>query len=234
MLFLEKGLGAIMDRFIMSNLKPKSHIHFIGIGGISMSALARFVLESGYAVSGSDAVRSEQTQALVDCGINVDIGEQITGGLIAADTVVYTDAVPFTHTQLQYAVQTQKRILSRPDLLRLVANEFKEVIAIAGSHGKTTCTSICAHIFAELGLPFCAHIGGMDTDFGNYYQTGREYLITEACEYRRNILKIKPTSAVLLNVDKDHMECYSGEQDLLTCFQSYCLSANTAFVSRTW
>lgn len=214
----------------IQGLKTSKRVYFIGIGGISMSALARFVLESGYAVSGSDAVRSEQTQALVDCGINVDIGEQITGGLIAADTVVYTDAVPTTHLQLQYAIKTQKCILSRPDLLRLVANEFKEVIAIAGSHGKTTCTSICAHIFAELGLPFCAHIGGMDADFGNYYQTGREYLITEACEYRRNILKIKPTSAVLLNVDKDHMECYSGEQDLLTCFQSYCLSANTAFV----
>ena len=82
----------------------------------------------------------------------------------------------------------------------------------------------------SVNLPFTAHIGGEDSDFGNFYTTGWEYLLTEACEYKKNLLKLNPEVGVLLNIDRDHMECYEGFEDLKSCFRSYCERTKTAFV----
>ena len=206
-------------------------LYFIGIGGISMSALAKFLSTQGYQVSGSDALRGEETEMLVFYGIKVFIGEDgQRKALQEADAVVYTDAIAPSNAELLQAICLKKKVFSRVDLLSRICESFQNVIAIAGSHGKTTCTSMCAHILRSIGVPFTAHIGGEDSVLGNFYSCGCDYLVTEACEYKRNILKIKPSVGVLLNIDLDHMECYRDESDLIHCFRQYCLSAQTAFI----
>ncbi len=209
----------------------KKKIYFIGIGGISMSALAKLLSANGYTVSGSDCVRGEETDALAFYGVKVFIGvDGERAELKDADAVVYTDAIAEAHTELKRAKGLKKPVYSRAELLGLLSKEFQTVLAVAGSHGKTTCTAMCAHAMKSVAANFTAHIGGEDADFGNFHSTGEEYLVTEACEYRRNLLRLQPTVGILLNIDEDHMECYRDVDDLTDCFRRYCESAKTAFV----
>ncbi|MBE5751854.1 MAG: UDP-N-acetylmuramate--L-alanine ligase [Clostridiales bacterium] len=214
----------------LKGLKGKK-FYFIGIGGISMSALAKLLKTSGYSVAGSDGARGEETENLAFYGVKAYIGvDGERKELIEADGVVYTDAIAADNAELLTAKRLQKRIYARAELLQIVCAAFPHTLAVAGSHGKTTCTSMCAHILKSVGVPFTAHIGGEDGVFGNFYTTGREYFVTEACEYKRNILKVKAETAIVLNIDRDHMECYEDERDLVDCFRRFCQSAKTAFV----
>ena len=204
--------------------------YFLGIGGISMSALAKLVYFRGYTISGYDAARSEQTEELSALGIPVKIGDGEDLALQRAEVVVYSDAIGDTDARLVYAKRVGKIVCGRMELLSMLCGRFKKVVSVAGSHGKTTCTAMCAHIFKTLNVPFSAHIGGEDADFGNFHSCGGEYFVTEACEYKKNMLKMRSSRAILLNIDKDHMECYEDEEDLGSSFESYCAAADVAFV----
>lgn len=215
----------------LESLKEIKKVYFIGIGGISMSSLAKFLSVNGYAVSGSDIQRTETTESLAFYGIHVFIGVEANRlELVECDAVVYTDAVKDNHKELQKAHSLGKICYSRGELLRLICDEFPHVITVAGSHGKTTCTAMCAHILKAVAAPFTAHIGGEDGTFGNFCAYGSEYFLTEACEYKKNLLKLRSEIAILLNIDKDHMECYRDEAELSDCFRQYVESAKTAFV----
>ena len=196
-----------------------------------MSALAKYLVLNGYNVCGSDMMKGEQTSSLAFYGVKVFIG--VDGNrkeLLQADTVVYTDAISVENAELKYARESGKKLYSRAELLSLISQDFSTVIAVGGSHGKTTCTSMCAHVLKYASAQFTAHIGGEDSQLGNFHYNGKDYLITEACEYKRNMLKIQANVAILLNIDRDHMECYDGEEDLVNCFRQYCAKARTAFV----
>lgn len=195
-----------------------------------MSALAKLVFYRGYTISGYDETRSEQTEELSALGIPVKIGDGEDKALEKADAVVYSDAIKENDERLVYAKKTGKAIYGRMQLLHDISKRFDEVIAVAGSHGKTTCTAMCAHVLKRLAVPFTAHIGGEDGDFGNFYSNGGSYFVTEACEYKKNMLKLPSTRAVLLNIDNDHMECYDGENDLVSSFEKYCRNAKEAIV----
>lgn len=197
-----------------------------------MSALAKLALRCGYFVAGSDAVCGETVRELKTLGVWVKIGvcEEVNKPLLEADFVVYTDALSGEDFELSYAKKSGKRAYSRAEFLTIVSKGFSFVTAIAGSHGKTTCTSMCAHVLKAAGTPFCAHIGGMDSFFGNFYLSGFDHFLTEACEYKKNLLKLSADRAVVLNVDLDHMECYDGEQDLIETFSRFCNQAKVAFV----
>ncbi len=196
-----------------------------------MSALAKLFSLWGYSVAGSDSIKSEQTKDLAFYGIRTYIGEDDDReALLNSDIVVYTDAISKENKEFLKAVHMKKCLYSRAEMLGLVCCEFANVIAVAGSHGKTTCTSMCAHVLKSCGVPFSAHIGGEDHHFGNFYFNGEEYFVTEACEYKKNLLHIMPNVAILLNIDKDHMECYSNEEDLRQTFYTFCLHSKTAFV----
>ncbi len=215
----------------IKGLEKAKKIYFIGIGGISMSALAKFLSTCGYHVSGSDGMRGEETEALAFYGVRVYIGtDGMRKELKEADVVVFTDAIPFDHVEIFAAKRLGKKICSRAELLQMISEEFPNVIAVAGSHGKTTCTSMCAHVLKYASAPFTAHIGGEDSEFGNFYTTGAEYFVTEACEYKKNLLKLRANVALLLNIDKDHMECYADFDDLKDSFRRYCQNADAAFV----
>lgn len=215
----------------LKGLEKVRRIYFIGLGGISMSALAKLCATLGYIVSGSDITRAENMKNLTYYGVSVYVGsEEKRNDLNIADLVIYTDAVPCTDVELMRAKALGKRILSRAEFLSIVCDNFNNVISVAGSHGKTTCTAMTAHIFRALKTSFTAHIGGEDVLLGNFFYSGNEYFVTEACEYKKNFLKLRSTHAIVLNIDKDHMECYDGLDDLTDSFKRYCLQANNAFV----
>lgn len=199
--------------------------HLIGIGGISMSSLAKFLLELGYRVQGSDLTENEQTAQLAHMGATVYRGhaaEQARG----ADVVVYTSAIREDNPEYGYALAHGIQLFSRVELLNILSYNYGHVVAVAGSHGKTTTTAMFAHVLAAANCPFGLHLGGEDSVFGNYYNGGNGYFITEACEYRKNLLHLRPEYAILLNVDSDHMECYRNREELEDTFALFCKTAH--------
>lgn len=192
-----------------------------------MSALAELLKDRGKTVAGSDICANEYTDALEKKGIHVTYGEtdESVGGF---DAVVYTDAIKETNVQLLEAKKTDKIMISRGRLLGEICALYKTVIAVSGCHGKTTCCSMLAHIFRCSEKKFASHIGGRDTILGNYYSCGDEYLITEACEYKKNFLLLKPDISVLLNSDADHLECYDGKEELRRSYALFAEKAKTA------
>lgn len=194
-----------------------------------MSALALFLLAQGYAVTGSDSLPSETVEKLRERGIPVRVGkERDTEWVTAADAVVYTDAVSLEDKELSTAFSLQKKIFKRAELLGFITARFPFSLAVSGSHGKTTCTAMCAHILGAAKAPFTAFIGGEDRGMSNFYSSGREYLVTEACEYKKNLLKIPAKTRIVLNVDKDHMECYRDFSELKDTFSEFLNEAETA------
>ena len=199
--------------------------YFIGIGGVSMSALAKYLIYRGKKVSGSDLVSSVYTDELIFLGASVKIGE-VTDSVENFDVIVYTDAVQENNVQLKEAEKIDKIILSRGQLLYEISRGFGTVIAVSGCHGKTTCTSMLAHIFLAAGKKFFAHIGGRDLVFANSFFCGTDYLITEACEYKKNFLLLRPNVAILLNSGADHLECYGSIENLRAAYRQFVNNAD--------
>lgn len=201
--------------------------YFIGIGGVSMSGLAKFLLAQGKTVDGSDNVASVYTDELTALGSKIAIGGD-KGSVRNYDAVVYTDAISENDIQLSEARALKKTIFSRGRLLADIGSEFGKVIAVSGCHGKTTCTAMLAHIFSAADKAFAAHIGGKDLTFSNTYYCGNDYFITEACEYKKNFLLLKPDISVILNSDADHLECYGSKENLRSAYLQFASNAETA------
>lgn len=203
------------------NLFDGTHkYYFVGIGGVSMSALAKIVLSMGNGVCGSDRVESEYTRDLTARGIQVDFtGDDCR--LDDCDVVIYTDAVKPDDQHLRRAVADNKLIIPRGAFLAELCKKYKHTIAVAGCHGKTTCVSMLSHIFASADREFTAHIGGNDLAFGNCRITGYDFMLTEACEYNKNFLRLRPDISVILNTDADHLECYSGRDGLIEAYRQF-------------
>lgn len=201
--------------------------YFIGICGVSMSALAMFAVSANKRVGGSDKNISAAGR-LKSAGIKVNGGG--TRALESYDAVVYTDAVNRNDPELKLARLIGKPIISRGRLLADVCGNFSQVIAVSGCHGKTTCTAMLASVFLAADKKFGAHIGGMAAGFGNFYLSGNDYFITEACEYKRNFLLLSPNISVVLNTDADHLECYDSADELRECYKKFALRASRAVV----
>ncbi len=199
----------------------------IGIGGVSMSALARLLRDRGVRVRGCDARASAFTDMLVRNGIPVCIGREE----IAEGTVVYTEAVDVHGEQLGQAKRAGKRLLSRAELLGRIAEEYPCVLSVAGSHGKTSATSMLAHVLMHAGQRFTCHIGGEDRALGNYFTAGDEVFLTEACEFRRSFLRLRSDIAVILNTDLDHTDCYRSRGELLKAYAQFAASAASVVVN---
>ncbi|MGN0818521.1 MAG: UDP-N-acetylmuramate--L-alanine ligase [Candidatus Coproplasma sp.] len=198
--------------------------YFIGIGGVSMSALAKMLVLSGARVAGSDIMPNEYTAELEKMGAVVEYGEE-TEKIARYGTVVYSDAIRENDARLKEAIRLRKTIIPRGEFLRQISVNYGKVIAVAGCHGKTTCTSMLAHIFACAEKKFTCHIGGSDLRFSNCYCGGEDFFITEACEYNKNFLRLKPDVAVVLNSDADHLECYGTVKNLKEAYVDFAESA---------
>ncbi len=194
------------------------HVHFIGIGGISMSALAKFLLKNGILVSGSDKAVNDNVFELLKLGIKIDNSlNQIKN----ADLVVINSAISGDDAQLTFAKANNIRVITRSKLLSEISEKFSYSIGVSGSHGKTTATSLIAHILDSDGKNFTAHIGGIDLDYGNLTCKGKDYFLTEVCEYKKNIEQFKPDLGVVLNIDNDHLDSYKTIQNLTKSFYSF-------------
>jgi len=206
-----------MQKRIWGNLNS---FYLIGIGGVSMSGIAKFLLAKGKVVAGSDAAVGDYTAELQKLGIKVSVGN-VPESVSAYDAVVYTDAVHEDNLQLSEAKRLKKVIYSRGQFLYEISRTFKTVIAVSGCHGKTTCTAMLAHIFAAANKEFCSHVGGRDKTLSNTYYCGNSYFLTEACEYKKNFLLLKPDIGVVLNSDADHLECYGSKENLIAAYGQF-------------
>ena len=190
-----------------------------------MSALAKILSARGKSVRGSDVAEGEYTASLTAAGIPVST-ERDDPALDGCDVVVYTDAVRSDDAHIARAVRAGKPLVSRGKLLAALCACYGRTIAVAGCHGKTTCTAMLAHIFHEAGRSFTAHIGGNDAVFDNCVAEGDDYFITEACEYKQNFLLLSPDIAVILNSDADHLECYGGASELVAAYRRFAESSS--------
>ncbi len=195
-----------------------------------MCALAKFMLKKGYHVSGSDLNRSRFTDALQALGATIFIGHRAEN-VGSAQIVVYTSAIPKINPEIRAAKHDGKLLLSRMALLSYVANKYPQTVAVCGSHGKTTATAMIAHVFKAGKVKFTAHIGGEDRKLGNLYHSGNTCFLTEACEYQKNFLSLYPDITLILNLEKDHMECYDGESDLYGVFSQFANQSHVTVVN---
>lgn len=198
------------------------HIHFIGIGGISMSGFAELLHSMGFHITGSDWQESKITKHLETLGIQVVYGqtkENITKNI---DLVVYTAAVKETNPEYQEAVRLDIPMMERATMVGQVMKNYSSAIAIAGTHGKTTTTSIASHVFLAANLDPTISVGGILRAIGGNIRIGHsEHFITEACEYTNSFLQFYPSVGVILNIEEDHMDFFKDINDIRHSFRQF-------------
>ena len=200
----------------------KSKVYFIGIGGISMSAIARILHREGHFVGGSDRVESEVTDKLLHEGIKVSFSHKASN-VSGYDCVVYSSAINNDDPELKSAISLGKQVLSRAEALSKLSQGYEKNICICGSHGKTTTTAIIGEMVAG-SVGGLIHIGGESVNFkDNLIVSGenKNFFVTEACEYKDNFLKLRPDIAVVLNISKDHMDYFKTEKNLINSFKAF-------------
>ncbi len=193
------------------------HVHFIGIGGIGMSGIAEILLNLGYRISGSDLKLSPITDRLQALGAQVYEGH-IAGQVDAADAVVVSSAVLESNPEVQEARRRQIPVIPRGELLAELMR-LKYGVAIAGSHGKTTTTSMTAALLSYAGLDPTVVVGGRVAGMGSNARLGRsDFLVVEADESDRSFLRLAPILAVVTNIDREHLDCYGSLEQVQQAF----------------
>jgi len=197
-----------------------AHVHFVGIGGIGMSALARFLLAGGHRVSGSDLAPGEQGEALALAGAKIQTGhraEHIDG----AGLVVVTSAVSADNPEARAAQARGIPVMKRSELLAAIANSGRG-IAVAGTHGKTTTSALIGHILTQTGLDPTVLVGGISQNLGSNARVGGgEFVVVEADEYDASFLHLHPEIAVITNVEPDHLDFYGDFDRLQAAFRQF-------------
>ncbi len=203
-------------------LNTLNKVHFIGIGGISMSALAEILLARGIHVSGSDAKESDLTIQLKEKGANVLYGQRAENITNDTDLVVYTAAIQPDNVELKAAVSMQIPTMVRADFLGIIMKEYKNAINVAGTHGKTTTTSMISHVLLQAQCDPTILVGGMlPSIHGNLRIGHSENFVTESCEYTNSFLSFFPTTAVILNIKEDHLDFFKDIDDIRNSFKKF-------------
>lgn len=195
--------------------------YLFGIGGVSMSALAIMLKAMGNDVSGSDEVCGFGTELLEKEKISVDyvLNEK---KILDADIIVYSSAIKENNKLFVFAKENNKKIISRGKLLGEIAQKYKNVIAVAGAHGKTTTTAMIYEILKNANKNPTLHLGGYRLEDGlNYYLGSREIFVTEACEYYDNFLNLHPKIGVVTNIEKEHLDYFKTYENLLNSFEQF-------------
>ncbi len=204
-----------------SPLTTAGTVHFVGIGGIGMSALAELLLSRGKTVTGSDARHSPLIEGLRSRGARVNIGHD-PASVEGADLVVVTSAARVDNPEVARARALGLPIVKRAELLGWLVGE-SHGLAVAGTHGKTTTTGMLAFILLRAGLRPTALIGGEPLDFPNHGLLGDgPYLVAEADEFDRSFLRLWPKVAVVTSIEADHLDCYADLQDIVDTFREFC------------
>ena len=197
------------------------NIHIVGICGVSLSALAVLLSREGARVTGSDLDETEAAR-LRTLGITVFVGHRKENILSDTDMVVFSSAISDNNPELIEAKRRGLVLLSRAELLSEISKRYGCVIAVAGSHGKTTTTAMIASMLIDAGLNPTVHVGGWFSKIGGNVRVGsKAYFVTEACEYKNNFLKLCPDTAVILNVQADHLDFFKTFAGVVKGFFSF-------------
>ena len=199
-------------------------IHFIGIGGISMSGLAEVLLQKGFRISGSDNRESELTKTLEQMGATIFIGQRAQNIRDDVDLVVYTAAIHADNPEMEETIRRDIPRLSRAELLGQLMRNYRVPIAVSGTHGKTTTTSMIALILMEAGLDPTVSVGGMLKEIGGNIRVGDSgYFLTEACEYTNSFLSFFPKIGIILNIEEDHLDFFKDLDDIYDSFHRFAM-----------
>ena len=204
------------------NFEKPVHIHFIGIGGISMSGLAEILLNEHFTVSGSDNKESKLTTHLRDMGAKISIGQKASNIEDGIDVVVYTAAIHEDNEEFAEAKRHGLPMLSRAELLGQLMTNYKLPIAVAGTHGKTTTTSMLSHILLAGDTDPTISVGGiLPAIHGNIRVGNSEIFVTEACEYTNSYHHFFPKISIILNIEEDHMDFFKDINDIRDSFHTF-------------
>ncbi len=210
-----------MEKQKTVNLQEVQRAYFIGIGGIGMSAIARYLHRRGISVSGYDKTETVLTKKLVEEGMTIHYDDDPTLIPQGVDLVVYTPAVPAEHRELNHLRAGDYPVLKRAAVLGLIS-QTRGTIAIAGTHGKTTTSAILSHLLHCGGIDCTAFLGGIAQNFGSNYVAGdSNWVVVEADEYDRSFLHLHPTIAVVLSTDADHLDIYGERAQMLESFRDF-------------
>lgn len=215
------------------NLKTINNVYFIGIGGIGMSALARYFVANGKQVAGYDKTATDITKGLQDLGVYIHFNDNIIEVdpkyLNKEDTlVVYTPAIPQSHSELNYFKTNNFQVHKRSAVLGEVTKQTI-CLAVAGTHGKTTTTSILGHLLNECDAPVTAFLGGISENYNsNLILNGTEVTVVEADEFDRSFLTLSPNLACITSMDADHLDIYGDASELVKSFKEFseCIKPN--------
>ena len=210
-----------MNDINLSNLPDNAYIHMVGIGGISMSALAHMLKVFGYHVTGSDRCETEIVKKLVAASIEVKIGHS-ADNIKDPDLVCYTAAISKDNPELVKARSLGIPVMERAELLGQLMKRYQYPIAVAGTHGKTTTTSMLSLVLIEAGVDPTILVGGELAQIGGNYKIGADkYLVLEACEYVESFLHFNPFMSVITNVEEDHLDYFADLTHIITAFVSF-------------
>lgn len=202
----------------MKDLKDIQEVYFIGVGGIGMSALARYFKSIGKKVSGYDKTATPLTKTLEAEGITIHYEDNIELAPKQADIIVYTPAIPKDHKELNYFFDNGYSVLKRSDVLGIITRSSFN-ICVAGTHGKTTITTMVAHLLRDSGYGCNAFLGGIAANYNsNFWSSERNVCVIEADEYDRSFLKLSPDIAVISAMDADHLDIYGTEDAIQQAF----------------
>ena len=203
------------------NLKTGSKIHFIGIGGVSMSSLAEIANNNGYIVSGSDIKESELTEKLKNSGIKIYIGQK-KENIKGPDLVVYTAAISKENEEYIAAVNSGASVIERSVFLGELMKSYSHNCCISGTHGKTTTTAMLSLIMLNAKLDPTILVGGEVKELGSNYKIGsNNILITESCEYVESFLKFYPETAIINNIEEDHLDYFKDLEHIKSSFKKF-------------
>ena len=204
------------------NFNNPVHIYFIGIGGISMSGLAEILLNENFTVSGSDMKESDLTTLLSERGATIFYGQRYENITDDIDVVVYTSAIKEDNPEWQAMKDKKIPSLSRAQLLGQLMKNYELPVAISGTHGKTTTTSMISEILLKADTDPTLSIGGIYKSIGGNIRVGQgKYFVTEACEYTNSFLSFYPKTAIILNVEEDHLDFFKDINDIRNSFRKF-------------
>lgn len=199
-------------------------VYFIGIGGISMSGLAEILLASNFRISGSDAKESPLTKALIEKGASIHYGQRTENITSDIDLVVYTAAIKENNPEMLAVAALGIPTLTRAELLGQIMKKYETPIAISGTHGKTTTTSMVSEILLQADVDPTLSIGGILKTIGGNFRLGKsEYFVTEACEYTNSFLSFCPKISIILNIEEDHLDFFKDIHDIRNSFHQFTL-----------
>ncbi len=196
-------------------------VYFIGIGGIGMSAIARFFNERGVEVHGYDKTETALTKKLVEEGMKIHYTDDVSFIPKTTDLVVYTPAVPKDHSELLYFQKRGNEVLKRSQVLGFISKNFK-TIAVGGTHGKTSTSSLVTHILRVGGTDCIAFLGGIAENYASNYIAGKgKWIVVEADEYDRSFLQLYPTISIVTSMDPDHLDIYGTEEEIVKTYNQF-------------